>query len=77
MEYPYTNQAKAKAEVAVDDFIMFAEVNDQVLDSGTVIARNGDQITVLFENDDRADDVIEFDLNKITLYRDKEWEDNE
>lgn len=77
MERPYTNQAKAKAAVAVDDYIMFAEESDHVLDSGTVIARNGNQITVLFENDGRADDVIEFDLNKITLYRDKDWEDNE
>lgn len=75
MEFPYSDQAKAKAQISVDDFIMFADGVDSVLDSGTVIERDGDRIVVLFENEDRDDDIIEFDLSRLTIYRDKDWED--
>ena len=77
MDHAIVNQAKAKAEIAADDFIIFSEENDSVKVSGTVINRSGDNISVLFENDSGYDTVIEFDLNKITLYNGKEWENKE
>lgn len=74
MEYSYSNQKKAKAEIKVDDFIMFAEKDTNILVSGTVVERCGEKISVLFETD-TTDEVVDFFLGEIVLYRDKEWED--
>lgn len=76
MDYPYSDQVKAKSEVAEGSFIMFSEKGCNVLDSGTVFYRDGDHIKVSFEDNNGNEEVADFDLNNLVLYKGKDWDDN-